>query len=256
MQAAGIQRAPCAVGLIGALHPVPDRYVHVQVRVPVAADVMQEHAGDQAARLAADRDRAAGHQRGGRAVCGGQADSAQLHVQHARRGPDPGQVAAGDHRAGPGRDPGAARAVDLPQAAAGGQPAAASAGRAPGHRVRPVRGHRPGGRAPRVAIHSIAAASSTARSPPRCCSCTAGGCPAGRCQRRAGRSRSSSARCGTTTASSSPPSNERWRRQALVTSNPSGGKGSRSFVSFGCHDDENRRAIRRPAATAAGNPRH
>jgi hypothetical protein len=48
VHAAGIQRAPLAIGPVGALHPVPDRYVHVQVRVAVAADVMQEHAGDQA----------------------------------------------------------------------------------------------------------------------------------------------------------------------------------------------------------------
>ena len=48
MQAAGIQRAPFLVGAVGALHPVPHGHVHVQVRVAVAADVMQEHAGDQA----------------------------------------------------------------------------------------------------------------------------------------------------------------------------------------------------------------
>jgi hypothetical protein len=36
----------------GALHPVPDRHVHVQVRVAVAADVVQEHAGDQAVAVA------------------------------------------------------------------------------------------------------------------------------------------------------------------------------------------------------------
>ncbi len=48
MQAAGIQRAPLLVGPVGALHPVPDRDVHVQVRAAVAADVVQEHAGDQA----------------------------------------------------------------------------------------------------------------------------------------------------------------------------------------------------------------
>ena len=48
MQAAGVQRAPFLVGLVGALHPVPQGHVHVQMRVTVAADVMQEHAGDQA----------------------------------------------------------------------------------------------------------------------------------------------------------------------------------------------------------------
>ena len=48
MQAAGVQRAPLLVRVVGALHPVPDSYVHMQVRVAVAADVMQEHAGDQA----------------------------------------------------------------------------------------------------------------------------------------------------------------------------------------------------------------
>ena len=48
VQAAGVQRAPFVIGAVGALHPVPHGYVHVQVRVAVAADVVQEHAGDQA----------------------------------------------------------------------------------------------------------------------------------------------------------------------------------------------------------------
>ena len=39
--------------------------------------------------MAADRDRAAGDRRGGRAVCGGQAGSARLRVQHVRRDPVP-----------------------------------------------------------------------------------------------------------------------------------------------------------------------
>ncbi len=52
MQAARVQGAPFVIGLVGALHPVPHGHVHVQVRVAVAADVMQEHAGDQAVPIA------------------------------------------------------------------------------------------------------------------------------------------------------------------------------------------------------------
>ena len=52
VQAAGIQRAPFLISAVGALYPVPDGDVHVQVRVAVAADVVQEHAGDQAVPVA------------------------------------------------------------------------------------------------------------------------------------------------------------------------------------------------------------
>jgi hypothetical protein len=48
MQAARIQRAPLLIRAVGALHPVPDGHMDVQVRVAVAADVVQEHTGDQA----------------------------------------------------------------------------------------------------------------------------------------------------------------------------------------------------------------
>jgi hypothetical protein len=48
VQRAGVQRPPLAVGAVGALDPVPDRRVHVQLRVAVAGQVVQEHAGDQA----------------------------------------------------------------------------------------------------------------------------------------------------------------------------------------------------------------
>jgi hypothetical protein len=48
VQAAGVQRAPFLIGPVGALHPIPHGYVHVQVRVTVAADVVQEQTGDQA----------------------------------------------------------------------------------------------------------------------------------------------------------------------------------------------------------------
>jgi hypothetical protein len=47
VQAAGIQRAPLLISAVGALHAVPDGHVDVQVRVAVAADVVQERAGDQ-----------------------------------------------------------------------------------------------------------------------------------------------------------------------------------------------------------------
>ena len=64
---------------------------------------------------------------------------------------------------------------------------------------------------PRVAVHSLAGCFFTAPSPPRCSWCTAGGCPAGRCQSPGAPSRSSPPccgtprHCGTTTATSSPP---------------------------------------------------
>jgi hypothetical protein len=48
VQAAGVQGAPFVVGAVGALRPVPDRDVHVQLRVAVAGQVVQEQAGDQA----------------------------------------------------------------------------------------------------------------------------------------------------------------------------------------------------------------
>ena len=52
VQAAGVQRAPLLIRSVGALHPVPDGDVHVQVGVAVAADVVQEHTGDQAVPVA------------------------------------------------------------------------------------------------------------------------------------------------------------------------------------------------------------
>jgi hypothetical protein len=50
---------------------------------------------------------------------------------------------------------------------------------------------------PRVPHTRSPAASSTARSPPKCCSCAAGGCRDGRCRPLAGCSRSSPTPCGT-----------------------------------------------------------
>ena len=47
VQAARVQGPPFVVGAVGALDPVPDRHVHVQLRVPVARQVMQEQAGGQ-----------------------------------------------------------------------------------------------------------------------------------------------------------------------------------------------------------------
>ena len=44
VQAAGVQGAPLPVGAVAALHPVPDRHVHVQLRVAVAGQVVQEQA--------------------------------------------------------------------------------------------------------------------------------------------------------------------------------------------------------------------
>ena len=52
MQGAGVQGPPLAVGAVGALDPVPDRHVHVQLRVAVAGQVVQEQAGDQAVAVA------------------------------------------------------------------------------------------------------------------------------------------------------------------------------------------------------------
>ena len=52
MQAARIQGPPLLVGAVGALDPVPDRHVHVQLRVAVAGQVVQEQAGDQAVAVA------------------------------------------------------------------------------------------------------------------------------------------------------------------------------------------------------------
>ena len=49
VQGAGVQGPPRVVGAVGALDPVPDRHVHMQLRVPVAGQVVQEQAGDQAA---------------------------------------------------------------------------------------------------------------------------------------------------------------------------------------------------------------
>ena len=69
----------------------------------------------------------------------------------------------------------------------------------------------------RVAVHSLAGCFSTARSPPRCCSCSPGGCPAGRCPPPVAPSPFSSPcsgtppHCGTTTATSSPSSAHRRR---------------------------------------------
>ena len=121
----------------------------------------------QACHLAAGMDRTAG--RGGRrrALRGGQAASAGLQPGHVRRGRVRPEVRAVNHCVGPGRAPGAARALDVPQAAGGGGAAAPGAAGAPGDRLRPVRAHRAGRRAlpdrlrrathePRVAIHSIA----------------------------------------------------------------------------------------------------
>jgi hypothetical protein len=48
VQGAGVQGPPLVVGAVGALHPVPDRHVHVQLRVAVAGQVVQEQAGHQA----------------------------------------------------------------------------------------------------------------------------------------------------------------------------------------------------------------
>ena len=52
VQRPGVQGAPFPVGTVGALDPVPDRHVHVQLRVSVAADVMQEQRGGQAVAVA------------------------------------------------------------------------------------------------------------------------------------------------------------------------------------------------------------
>ena len=49
---AGIQGPPLVVGAVGALDPVPDRHVHVQLRVAVPGQVVQEQAGGQAGAVA------------------------------------------------------------------------------------------------------------------------------------------------------------------------------------------------------------
>jgi hypothetical protein len=49
VQGPGVQGPPCVVGAVAALDAVPDRDVYVQLRVPVAGQVVQEQAGDQAA---------------------------------------------------------------------------------------------------------------------------------------------------------------------------------------------------------------
>jgi hypothetical protein len=43
VQRPGVERAPFLIGPVGALDPVPYRHVDVQLWVPVAADVTQEH---------------------------------------------------------------------------------------------------------------------------------------------------------------------------------------------------------------------
>jgi hypothetical protein len=52
VQAARVQGPPLGVGAVGALDPVPDRHVHVELRVAVAGQVVQEQAGDQAVAVA------------------------------------------------------------------------------------------------------------------------------------------------------------------------------------------------------------
>ena len=52
VQAARVQGPPLVVGAVGALDPVPDRDVHVQLRVAVAGQVVQEQAGGQAVAVA------------------------------------------------------------------------------------------------------------------------------------------------------------------------------------------------------------
>jgi hypothetical protein len=52
VQAARVQRPPLTVSSVGALYPVPDRDVHVELRVAVAGQVVQEQAGDQAGAVA------------------------------------------------------------------------------------------------------------------------------------------------------------------------------------------------------------
>ena len=48
VQGARVQRPPLLISLVGALDPVPDRHVDVQLRVAVPGQVVQEQAGDQA----------------------------------------------------------------------------------------------------------------------------------------------------------------------------------------------------------------
>ena len=52
VQAARVQGPPLVVGAVGALDPVPDRHVHVELRVAVAGQVVQEQAGGQAGAVA------------------------------------------------------------------------------------------------------------------------------------------------------------------------------------------------------------
>src|ERR1700734_424370 len=101
----------------------------------------------QACRVAPDVDRTAG--RGGRrrTIRGGQAASAGLQPGHVRRGRVRLEVRAVDYCAGPSRAPGAARAVDVPQAAGGGGAPAPGAAGAQGDRLLPVRAYRAGCRA-------------------------------------------------------------------------------------------------------------
>jgi len=59
--------------------------------------------------------------------------------------------------------------ISPPQAAAGGQPAAAGAGRAPGDRIRSVRAHRPGGVGWMYIIGPLSEMQSSAHSSIRSC---------------------------------------------------------------------------------------
>src|SRR6185437_13768955 len=52
VQAARVQGPPFVVGAVGALDPVPDRDVHVELGVAVAGEVVQEQAGGQAVPVA------------------------------------------------------------------------------------------------------------------------------------------------------------------------------------------------------------
>ena len=52
VQRAGVQGPPLGVGAVGALDPVPDRHVHVELRVAVSGQVVQEQAGGQAGAVA------------------------------------------------------------------------------------------------------------------------------------------------------------------------------------------------------------
>jgi hypothetical protein len=48
VQGPGVQGPPRVVGSVGALDAVADRDVHVQLRVAIPGQVVQEQAGDQA----------------------------------------------------------------------------------------------------------------------------------------------------------------------------------------------------------------